>query len=145
MPQVRTAYTRMMCRPMAVVGLAAVIASCGGDGQQAATDAATMSIQQVMEQPYIEGAQWVVGVDRIVAGGRTNVVEAKLLMSPSLTVVLPAGRYGVISYDRPCKGNCAAFDRPRPRCSRNLTITAREEVHLTVRVNPARGCEIEMR
>ena len=38
---------------------------------------------------------------------------------------LPPGRYRVISYERPCEGNCGLLDPPTGRCSRRSECSPR--------------------
>ena len=58
---------------------------------------------------------------------------------------LRPGRYRVISYQRPCDGNCRLLDPPTDRCVRPIRILSGGLTEATVRVRPGRRCRMSRR
>ena len=58
---------------------------------------------------------------------------------------LPAGRYRLTSFERPCSGNCSLLDPPTDRCSRRITIIAHGRTGVRATVRPGRGCRMRVR
>jgi hypothetical protein len=58
---------------------------------------------------------------------------------------LPAGRYRVTSFERPCSGNCSLPDLPAERCSRRIRIFAHGRTGVRASVRPGRGCRMRVR
>jgi hypothetical protein len=61
---------------------------------------------------------------------------------PVIDVRLAPGRYVVTSYQRPCDGNCGYLDPPTDRCTRTITLAPGDDVALTARFAPGRGCRL---
>ena len=53
---------------------------------------------------------------------------------------LPPGRYVVVSFQRPCAGNCSLLDPPRERCARRVRVLSRGLTEVRATVRPFRGC-----
>jgi zinc D-Ala-D-Ala dipeptidase len=51
----------------------------------------------------------------------------------------------VISYQRPCDGNCGLLDPPTDRCARPIRILSGGLTEVAVRVRPGRGCRMSRR
>ena len=74
--------------------------------------------------PYIEGS---VSFLRVLDSRGTAVVEESTQgVRWRVKRRLSAGRYRVISFERPCSGNCLLLDMPRERCSRRVRIEHEE-------------------
>jgi D-alanyl-D-alanine dipeptidase len=58
---------------------------------------------------------------------------------------LPPGRYRVVSYQRPCDGNCGFLDPPADRCARRVRILSGGRTSVRVTVRPGRGCTMSRR
>ena len=58
---------------------------------------------------------------------------------------LPAGRYRLTSFERPCNGNCSVLDPPAERCSRRIRVIAGGRTGVRVTVRPGRGCRMRVR
>ncbi len=58
---------------------------------------------------------------------------------------LRPGRYRVISYQRPCDGNCRLLDPPTDRCARPIRILSAGLTEAAVRVRPGRRCRMSRR
>ena len=55
---------------------------------------------------------------------------------------LPPGRYVIVSFQRPCIGNCGLLDLPTDRCARRVWILSGGLTDVRVRVRPGRGCRM---
>jgi zinc D-Ala-D-Ala dipeptidase len=53
---------------------------------------------------------------------------------------LPPGRYRVVSYQRPCDGNCGLLDPPVDRCARRVRLLSGGLTAVRVTERPGRGC-----
>ena len=58
---------------------------------------------------------------------------------------LPAGRYRLTSFERPCDGNCSLLDPPTDRCSRRIKVIAHGRTGVRATVRPGRGCRLRVR
>ena len=79
-----------------------------------------------------------------VRGIRGKLVVAKRVHRPRFRMQrrLAPGRYRVISYQRPCDGNCGTLDPPTDRCARRVRILSGGLTEVAVRVRPGRGCRM---
>jgi D-alanyl-D-alanine dipeptidase len=90
--------------------------------------------------PYIEGS---VSFLRVLDSRGTPVVEESTQgVRWRVKRRLPAGRYRVISFERPCSANCLFLDMPRERCSRRVRILAGGRTGVRSIVRPGRGCRM---
>jgi len=80
------------------------------------------------------------------AGGEV-VVRRRVRHRPRFRMSrrLRPGRYRVISYQRPCDGNCRLLDSPTDRCARPIRILSSGLSEATVRVRPGRRCRMSRR
>jgi D-alanyl-D-alanine dipeptidase len=87
---------------------------------------------------YIEGSITFVRVR--AANG--DVVVRRRTSKPRFRMVrkLPPGRYRVVSYERPCNGNCSFLDPPRDRCARRVRVLSGGLTDVRVTLTPYRGC-----
>ncbi|MEO8693342.1 MAG: hypothetical protein ABI658_07480 [Acidimicrobiales bacterium] len=60
------------------------------------------------------------------------------------SVPLPPATYEVVSYQRPCDGNCDHLDGPRDRCSSSFDVAPGTIVAVVVRFAPAKGCTLSI-
>jgi D-alanyl-D-alanine dipeptidase len=91
---------------------------------------------------YIEGAFSYVRVSD--ARGRVVLERAYQRGRFRLRHPLPAGRYRVRSFQRPCDGNCGTLDPPMDSCSRRLRVLPRGRTVVRVSVRPGRGCRMRV-
>ena len=87
---------------------------------------------------YAEGAFSYVSVSD--ARGRVVLERAYQRGRFRLRRPLPAGRYRVTSFQRPCNGTCARVDPPMDSCARKLELPPRGRALVRVTVRPGRGC-----
>ena len=109
----------------------------------ASADAAagTLDLRQSLDRSrglYVEGSISYVRV----RGIRGKLVVAKRSGRPRFRMQrrLSPGRYRVISYQRPCDGNCGTLDPPTDRCAREIRILSGGLTEVAVRVRPGRRC-----
>jgi zinc D-Ala-D-Ala dipeptidase len=109
----------------------------------ASADAApgTLDLRQSLDRSrglYVEGSISYVRV----RGIRGRLVVAKRSGRPRFQMRrrLSPGRYRVISYQRPCDGNCGTLDPPTDRCAREIQILSGGLTEVAVRVRPGRRC-----
>jgi D-alanyl-D-alanine dipeptidase len=111
----------------------------------AAADAApgTLDFRQSFagRVPYIEGS---VSFVRVRDADGVEVVRRRVMHKPRFRLRrrLPAGRYKVVSYQRPCDGNCSFLDPPTDRCARRIRILSGGLTEVSVIVRPGRGCRM---
>jgi hypothetical protein len=58
---------------------------------------------------------------------------------------LPPGRYRVVSYQRPCAGNCTLLDPPVDRCARRVRVLSGGRTEVRVTARPGRPCMMTRR
>ena len=77
-----------------------------------------------------------------VRGIRGKLVVAKRTSRPIFRMQrrLGPGRYTVISYQRPCAGNCGMLDPPTDRCARRVRVLSGGLTEVAVHVRPGRRC-----
>jgi hypothetical protein len=90
---------------------------------------------------YVEGSVSYLHVkrgDRVVAR-RSGSGPIRARLKPR------AGLYRVVSYQRPCDGNCSMLDPPTDRCSKRVRVYAGESSSARVVTQPGSGCTIRVR
>jgi D-alanyl-D-alanine dipeptidase len=90
---------------------------------------------------YIEGSISYVRV----RGERGDVVVRRRVQHKArfrMRRRLPPGRYVVVSFQRPCNGNCRRLDPPTDRCARRVRILSGGLTEVHVMVRPGRGCRM---
>ena len=90
---------------------------------------------------YIEGSYSYIRIER--PDGR-KVLQRRLpaRRRPTLTVSLRAGSYRLVSWQRPCDGNCGYLDPPTDRCARGFTLKRGQLLKATIRLKAGSGCRI---
>jgi hypothetical protein len=87
---------------------------------------------------YVEGSIWHLRV----VGSAGDAVLDRDLKNDRVSLKIPAGRYRLESYERPCDGNCGYLDPPTDNCSGIVTAEAGATVTVRVTLKPAKGCTI---
>jgi zinc D-Ala-D-Ala dipeptidase len=114
--------------------------------QGAAAAPGTLDYRQALDSSrglYVEGSISFVRV-RDSHGGlvvRRRTAKPRFRMRRSLR----PGLYRVISYQRPCEGNCDFLDPPTDRCARRVRIRSGGLTEVAVTVRPGRGCTMSRR
>lgn len=146
-------------RPV-LLGLAAalLVSGCGSEpttgGEPAAREDVELRLRQIYdmsEGAYVEGSNSFVRVEgadgdefaetRLDEGTRLE----KLKVLSTATLRLAPGSYRLVSFQRPCAGDCGALDPPTDECSADLRLDAGRPVEATITVLPGQGCTIELR
>ena len=121
----------------------AVVAALAALPAAANASPGTLDLRQVLDHSrgvYVEGAVSYVRV----RGIRGKLVVAKRVNRPLFRMQrrLASGRYRVISYQRPCDGNCETLDPPTDRCARRVRILSAGLTEVGIRVRPGRRCRM---
>ena len=119
-----------------------LLAGCGSSRPQAGgSRPATLRVKQVMVPGslYFEGSYSYVRVER---EGR-EVAKVKLEDSRA-ELRLDEGSYRLISFQRPCDGNCGYLDPPMDQCDLPVDVAPDKLVTATVRLSPGKGCTIAL-
>lgn len=130
----------------AAAAFSAVLLAAGCEGSQPTPRSAHSATVQVRQEwvgggLYVEGSYSYVRVER----DGTTVTEVRLSNErvPRATIHLEPGTYRLVSFQRPCDGNCSRLDPPTDRCSHEIEATADARVDATVRLSPGDGCTID--
>jgi hypothetical protein len=121
-------------------------AACGnGPERSVGSNRATLRVQQVWipGSLYVEGSYSYVRLER--AGEEVVQVRLTDARTPRATIRLEPGSYRLVSFQRPCDGNCGSLDPPTDRCDLALEASAEAILEATVRLSPGRGCTIDTR
>lgn len=140
----RHVTTRASIAALGVLFTVLPLAGCGGwqPGPRSAKPAKLHVRQEwVGGAVYIEGSYSYVRLEQ----GEKNVVQVRLKggKTPETTLRLDPGSYRLVSYQRPCDGNCGYLDPPTDQCSREIEAKAGALVEAWVRLSPGDGCTID--
>jgi hypothetical protein len=91
---------------------------------------------------FIEGA---VGYLEVRSDGRLIQRADGPMGTVQVRIALPPGTYRVVSYLRPCDGNCGFLDAPVDRCTAAADVSAGSVTRAVARVRPSRGCTFAVR
>ncbi len=129
---------RTLATTSALAALALPAAAAGAPG--------TLDYRQRLDASrgvYIEGSISFVRVraadGEVVVRRRTAKARFRMVRK------LPPGRYRVVSYQRPCDGNCGFLDPPTDRCARRVRVLSGGLTDVRVTLRPYRGCTMSRR
>ncbi len=128
-----------LCVAASIAAMAAPVAS-------AQSPSGVLDFRRVLDLsrgPYIEGSVAFLRVRD--AAGRVVLDENSGRVRWRVRRRLPAGRYRLTSFERPCSGNCSVLDPPAERCSRRITIIAHGRTGVRATVRPGRGCRMRVK
>jgi hypothetical protein len=128
---------------MRLLAAAAVLAAALAAGASAGPPKANLHVTQTLvgTQLYIEGS---IGYVRIRNAPGRMIAAKTFRTARRLDFALPPGRYRLISFQRPCDGNCSYLDPPTDRCARPFQVRRRGSVDATVLLSPGAGCRIRL-
>jgi hypothetical protein len=139
---------------MASFALLALSACAGDESPDPGPDAVDVPVRQIYDMSqggYIEGSYSYVRVENL--DGEEPIqkrfpVEARKLgelrFLSTMTLRLGPGSYRLVSFQRPCDGNCGILDPPTDECSREIVVVRDRPVEATIAVRPGEGCSIEV-
>jgi D-alanyl-D-alanine dipeptidase len=122
----------------------AAIAALAAPAAHAQAPRGKLDFRRVLTGPYIEGSVSFLRV-RDARGALVVDVSSGPGLRWRVRRRLPAGRYRLTSFERPCDGNCSLLDPPTDRCSRRITIIAHGRTGVRATVRPGRGCRVRVR
>jgi len=115
---------------------------------------AEVRIRQVVDVSggsYPDGFVSEIRVYQEPDGGRVHedrlpdpVSTGSSTLTSTLNVRIRPGEYRLVSFQRPCDGDCASFAGPKDRCGVLIQPSPLEPVVVTVRVRPDEGCRIKV-
>jgi len=140
--------------PAAALIAAALLAGCGEDAPRAAPDgaAARLIVRETLpRQPiYKEGTVAFLRIERLRS--RTLVIDGPVTgrgfvrgRTPLFDRSLAPGAYRLVSYQRPCDGNCGYLDPPTARCEATVELEAGDIRTVTVVLDVHGGCRVTSR
>jgi hypothetical protein len=126
----------------AVVG--AVVLTVAPAGSGSPHEHGTLALSQRVDPSggvYVEGS-----VSYLRVRGRRGVVFRRSRNGSIEARLEPrAGLYRVVSFQRPCSGNCSTLDPPVDRCSRRVRVHAGETSRVASVTRPGEGCRMRVR
>jgi hypothetical protein len=136
-----------MRRAAVLMMMTLALASCAGHSGPAPTAAEApqaagqLRITQIRVGDAIptEGALSYI---RVESPAGATLAARQLPDSGKLMLRLKPGAYRLVSWQRTCDANCGNLDPPSDRCTRPFSVTAHQEVDVTIRVDFASGCVI---
>ena len=105
-----------------------------------AVDVRVVLKYDVSEGAYIEGSISYIRVERLDG----ELVFERPLSRSTDHIGLDPGEYRLISFQRPCEGNCGSLDPPTDRCERRIRVTANPKLTVRITARPTETCEIEL-
>lgn len=131
-----------MLRALAL--LAVLFTACGEErpaAQRDVPDGRLVIRESLPPMPrYIEGSVSFLRVVRTQDG--SVVVDGPMRNKPLLDRAVAAGDYQVVSYQRPCDGNCGLLDPPVDRCEATVRVTGGHTRTATVVLGRHGGCTV---
>jgi hypothetical protein len=126
---------------VAAAGAVVLALAPAGAGSQDGRGTLTLSQRlDVSGGPYIEGSVSYLRVRNrrgvVYRRSRPGTIEARLRPR--------AGLYRVVTFQRPCAGNCSKLDAPVDRCSRRVRVYAGETSRVSSVTRPGEGCRMRV-
>jgi hypothetical protein len=90
---------------------------------------------------YVEGS---IGYVRIQNRPGRTLVQKTFRAAKELRFALMPGSYRLVSFQRPCDGNCGYLDPPTDRCARAFRVRAKDTVAARILVSPGSGCTVQL-
>lgn len=137
---------------LVVVVAAAVLLApgCGGTGAGDERGPGRLVVMETLppRPVYIEGSVSFLRVERsdsgeVIADGAMTDGEQPRGDAPLLSRELEPGEYRILSFQRPCHGNCDYLDAPTDRCAAVADVVAGRVLTATVVLHQRGGCTIE--
>jgi D-alanyl-D-alanine dipeptidase len=107
----------------------------------AAPGRGTLSVTQRFD---VSGGAYTEGSVSSLQVRRGGHVVRERTVTGTLSVRLRAGRYRVVSFQRPCHADCSLLDAPTDRCWRRLRVFAGELTRVRVVTRPGDGCRMHL-
>jgi hypothetical protein len=124
--------------------VAAAIAAVAAPTAVAQPARGKLDFRRVLSGAYIEGSISFLRV-RDASGALVVDESTGPRLRWRVSRRLPAGRYRLTSFERPCNGNCSLLDPPTDRCSRRVEVIAHGRTGVRATVRPGRGCRLRVR
>ena len=136
---------------LAVLALSACAGNEGPDPGPGAVDVSVRQIYDMSQGAYFEGSYSYVRVenldgDELIEKRFTQAARKldELRFLSTMTLRIDPGSYRLVSFQRPCDGNCGSLDPPTDECSREIVIVRDRPVEATITVRLGEGCSVEV-
>jgi hypothetical protein len=137
---------------LVIAALALAAAGCGTADEveaprQPAVEPSRLVVHEsrVTDGPvYAEGSVSYLGVGPTSAGGQLDATEVDAT-GPGAVIYdqrLRPDEYRLVSYQRPCDGNCGYLDPPTDGCTITLELRPGETRDITILVRPGSRCRV---
>jgi hypothetical protein len=137
---------------LASVALIALSACANEQSPDPGRDAVDVPIRQIYDMSqggYEEGSYSYVRIgnldgDELIEKRFTQDARkiGKLRFLSTMTLRLDPGSYRLVSFQRPCDGNCSVLDPPTDTCSREIVVLRDRPVRVRITVRPGAGCTV---
>ena len=137
---------------LAIAALALAAAGCGTTDELEAPQKAEVQPSRlvvhesrVTDGPiYTEGSVSYLGVGPASAGNEPEATEAHATGTGAVIFdkLLVPNEYRLVSYQRPCDGNCGYLDPPTDSCTATLDLRPGETRDITIVVRPGSRCRV---
>jgi hypothetical protein len=139
---------------MASLALLALSACAGDESPDPGPDAVDLPVRQIYDMSqggYFEGSYSYVRVENLDGD---ELIEKRftedagkldeLRFLSTMTLRIDPGSYRLVSFQRPCSGDCGHLDPPTDECSREIVVVRGRPVEATITVRPGEGCAVEV-
>jgi hypothetical protein len=138
---------RRLALGLVVVAIAGCAAAQGRDEVAAQPSRLVIHEQRAAGGPmYIEGSLGFLRVAPVASGTDLDATQVPTAAPGEAVKIfderLEPGQYRIVSYQRPCDGNCDYLDPPTDRCAATLELDAGETREITIHVQPGRDCRV---
>jgi hypothetical protein len=142
--------------PAAALIAASLFAACAEDAPVAAAPppagpARLIVRESLPPQPvYIEGSVAFLRLQRlrsraVVIDGPVTAGDGVRGRRPLFDRKVAPGTYRLVSYQRPCVGNCGYLDPPTDRCEATLQLAPHDLRVVTIVLSAGGGCRVKSR
>ena len=126
-----------------VAAVGALVLAGAPAGASRSTERGTLTLSERIDHSggiYVEGS---ISYLNLRAGSR--VVFRRSRAGPIRVKLHPrAGLYRLVSFQRPCDGNCSVLDPPTDRCTRRVRVYAGESTAARAVTRPGHVCKIHV-
>jgi hypothetical protein len=91
----------------------------------------------------VEGARSYVAVETIAGDELVETELEPTATGHAATLRLDPGTYRLVSWQRPCDGDCDSLDAPTDRCEQTFALEPNKPAEAAIEVRPGSGCHIE--
>lgn len=139
-----------VCATLALAGFAAAAAGSGTEELRGGEEAPAPDGKLVVREHrldsdviYFEGYVAFLRVRESDSGAAA--IKRRFARRVHLRATLPAGRYRLIRFIRPCEGTCERLDPPTERCAAAVRVRDGELTTAAIRTRAGEDCEVRVK